>query len=352
MGLDMIPTLLPVNQFDHFYRGGGRIGDLRHGPGGPQRPEEWIASTTARFGQAPTGFSVLPDGHLLIGQVESDPLAWLGPDHVERFGVSTEVLIKLLDLDQRLPVHLHPNREFSRAHLGLAHGKTEAWYVLDAPEGAEVGVGFREEMSLEQVSSWVAARDSDALLGALQTRVVRPGDAMLVPAGLPHTVASGVFVLELQEPTDLSILLEWQGFAVDGARDGHLDLGFATALRAVDLAAVTQADLDRLVLTREDIDRAGLTSVLPPAADGYFRAHRFDASVGSVSVEAGFAVVLVLGGHGILASSAGSLAVSRGDAVLVPFAAGHYTLHTDGDREPLLGVVCRPPAPDAPRDVA
>ena len=44
---------LPVNQFDHFYRGGDRIGALRHGPGGPQRPEEWIGSTTARFGQAP-----------------------------------------------------------------------------------------------------------------------------------------------------------------------------------------------------------------------------------------------------------------------------------------------------------
>lgn len=348
----MMPMLLPVNQFDHFYRGGDRIGALRHGPGGPQRPEEWIASTTARFGQAPQGFSSLPDGRLLIERVESDSAAWLGPDHVERYGTSTEVLVKLLDLDQRLPVHLHPNRQFARTHLGLAHGKTEAWYVIDAPEGAEVGVGFREQMTLEQVSSWVATRDSGALLGALQTRVVRPGDAMLVPAGLPHTVAAGVFVLELQEPTDLSILLEWQEFAVDGARDGHLDLGFDVALQAVDLSAVTSSDLDRLVLTREDVDRAGLTSALPSAADGYFRAHRFDASAGSVPVEAGFAVVLVLDGHGVLVSGVGSMAVSRGDAVLVPFAAGEYSLHTRDDGAPLVGVVCRPPDPDAPRDVA
>ena len=160
----MMPTLLPVNQFDHFYRGGDRIGALRHGPGGPQRPEEWIGSTTARFGQAPQGFSPLPDGRLLIEAIESDPQAWLGPDHVARYGASTEVLVKLLDLDQRLPVHLHPNRAFSRTHLGLAHGKTEAWYVLDAPEGAEVGVGFREAMTLDQVSAWVGDRDSEALL--------------------------------------------------------------------------------------------------------------------------------------------------------------------------------------------
>jgi mannose-6-phosphate isomerase len=346
----MMPMLLPVNQFDHFYRGGNRIGELRHGPGGPQRPEEWLGSTTARFGLAPQGFSQLSDGRLLVEEVESDPVAWLGPEHVARYGASTEVLVKLLDLDQRLPVHLHPNRAFSRTHLGLTHGKTEAWYVVDAPEGAEVGVGFKDEMSLDQVSAWVANRDSDALLSALRTRVVRPGDAMLVPSGRPHTVAAGVFVVELQEPTDLSILLEWQGFAVDGMKDGHLDLGFDTALQAVDLTAMSDSDLDSLVLTREGIEGAGLSTVMPAAADAYFRAHRFDASAGPVSVDAGFAIVLVLEGRGVLSSEAGALEVVRGDVVLVPFAAGEYTLHSDGHGGAVVGVVCRPPAPDAPAD--
>ena len=343
----MKPVLLPCNQFDHFYKGGDRIGALRHGPGGPQRPEEWIASTTARFGQAPAGFSTLPDGRLLVEAVESDPVGWLGAAHVARYGASVEVLIKLLDLNQRLPVHLHPNREFSRTHLGLAHGKTEAWYVLDAPDGAQVGVGFKEQMSLGDVADWVAQRDSDALLDALRTRTVRPGDAMLVPAGLPHTVQSGVFVLELQEPTDLSILLEWQGFAVDGAKDGHLDLGFDTALQAVDLSAVADSDLESLVLPREAIERAGLVSAMPAQADAYFRAHRFDTSAGPVSVDAGFSVVLLLAGRGILTTSEGALEVARGDVALLPFGVGDYSLRSEG-HEPLVGVVCRPPAPDAP----
>ena len=71
--------VLPVNQFDHFYRGGDRIGALRHGPGGPRRPEEWIGSATARFGQAPAGLTVLPDGKDLAEEVSADPNAWLGP---------------------------------------------------------------------------------------------------------------------------------------------------------------------------------------------------------------------------------------------------------------------------------
>jgi mannose-6-phosphate isomerase len=340
-------TLLPCNQFDHFYRGGNRIGELRRGPGGPRRPEEWIGSTTARFGQAPQGFSVLPDGRLLIEAIDAEPAAWMGEAHLARYGTSTEVLVKLLDLDQRLPVHLHPNRAFSKTHLGLAHGKTEAWYVLDAPEGAEVGVGFKDAMSLDQVSDWVRERDSAALLGALQTRVVRPGDAMLVPAGLPHTVADGVFVLELQEPTDLSILLEWAEFAVDGEKDGHLDLGFETALQAVDLSAVSSSDLDRLVLTRDQLDVAGVRSIMPAEADPYFRAQRLDTSAGAVGVDAGFAIVLATEGRGIIHTGQGDHEVARGDVLLIPHAAGDWSASSEGSSS-LVAVACRPPAPDAP----
>ena len=339
----MAHVLLPVNQFDHFYRGGDRIGALRRGPGGPQRPEEWLGSTTTRFGEQTQGLSVLPDGRFLRDAVIADPVAWLGADHVERYGTSVEVLVKFLDLGQRLPVHLHPNREFARTHLGLAHGKTEAWYVVDAPPGARVGVGFAQAMALGDVAAMVAAHDSEGLLDSLRTREVRPGDAMLVPAGLPHTVQAGVFVLELQEPTDLSILLEWQDFAVDGDRDGHLSLGFETALQAVDTSGVSDADLDRLVVRREDIARAGLTSALPKEADAYFRAQHVDTSQSPVGVDAGFAVVAVLDGAGTISTSDATLAVSRGDVLVLPHSSGDWI--ADGA---LVAVACRPPAPDAP----
>ena len=343
MAVTPAPQLLPVNQFDHFYKGGDRIGALRHGPGGPTRPEEWIGSMVTRWGESLQGLSTLADGRLLRDAVREDPQAWLGAAHVARYGASNEVLVKLLDLGQRLPVHYHPNRAFAKEHLGLAHGKTEAWYVLDAPEGGQVGVGFKDAMSRAQVAHWVRDRDSESLLAALQTRVVRPGDALLVPAGLPHTVQDGVFVVELQEPTDLSILLEWQGLAVDGEKDGHLDLGFDLALQALEYGAVSASDLDRLVLPRESIEQAGLHSAMPAQADPYFRLHRLDTSAGAITLPAGFAIVIVLDGSGVLRSSAQSVDVVKGDAVLVPFAAGDWTL--DGSA---VAMACRPPAVDAP----
>lgn len=177
------PTKLPSNQFDHFYKGGYRIGKLRNGPGGPMRPEEWIGSTTTRFGETENGLSKLPSGKLLKDEINSDPTSWLGQKHLEKFGTSTEVLVKLLDPDQRLPVHYHPDQKFAKEKLQLNHGKTEAWIVLDAPAGARVGVGFKESMKKNQVAQLVKDHDSTGLLNSLEFKNVRQGMQSLCRLG-------------------------------------------------------------------------------------------------------------------------------------------------------------------------
>jgi len=210
------------------------------------RPEEWIGSTTTRFGELVNGLSKLADGGLLKDAVNADPSAWLGQKHVEKFGVSTEILVKLLDPDQRLPVHYHPDQTFAKENLHINHGKTEAWIILEAPAGARVGLGFKKQMDKSEVAKLVKAHDSDALLDSLVFKEVKPGDAVFVPAGVAHAIEAGIFVLELQEPTDLSILLEWDGFAVDGDKDGHLNLGYETALDALRLSPLTKAENDEI----------------------------------------------------------------------------------------------------------
>ncbi len=334
---DSTPVLLPPNQFPHFYRGGDRIGALRGGPGGPRRPEDWIGSTVTRFGETRSGLSELPDGRLLRDAVAADPLGWLGPDHLAAYGDSTELLVKLLDPDQRLPVHFHPDKAFARRHLALGHGKTEAWIVLEAPEGAGVGLGFAGPVTKAEVLDLVTRRDSAALLASLHRRAVRAGETLLVPAGVPHAIDAGVLVLELQEPTDLSALLEWDGFGVDGERDGHLGLGFPTVLDALRLEPLTPAERDDLVRA-SGLTGGEVRSLLTGRADAYFRAQLLP---GHGAVDAGFAVCLVLAGDGRVSTDAGAdLAVGRGAAFVVPWAAGPWQVHGADV------VVCRAPRPD------
>jgi mannose-6-phosphate isomerase len=322
------PQLLPRNQLDHFYRGGERLAAWRRAgpPTSERQPEEWLASMTTMSGQAERGLSRLADGTFLRDAIIADPVGWLGEAHVEAAGPSTELLVKLLDAGQRLPVHLHPDRAFARRHLGLGHGKTEAWIILEVDAGAGVRLGFAQPMGRATVRDLVDRNDSGALLGALRGIDVRPGDGILVPAGVPHSIDAGVFVLELQEPTDLSIILETEDMPVDLRRDGHLGLGFDVALDALTLDPV---DTARLVV------RAAAPRLLPPAADPYFRATRAGAE------PAGFAVVVVDSGAGRLVAAEGApLDIARGDVAVLPHRAGPWRL--DG---PVTAIVCRPPEP-------
>ena len=300
------------------------------------RPEEWIASTTTRFGEAVNGLSKLENGQLLRDVIESDPFNWLGEKHIAQFGTSTEILVKLLDPDQRLPVHYHPNIGFAKENLHINHGKTEAWIILDAPVGAKVGIGFRETMNKADVGAMVAKHDSEGLLNSLVFKEVKAGDAIFVPAGVVHAIESGIFVLELQEPTDLSILLEWDGFAVDGDKDGHLNLGFDKALEALRLTPLSMEE-EREIITKFDIGGKRSGEIFNSIANRFFRADYL--TQGHTKVESGFGIFLALSGKGsMIFDNDQPLEIKRGDAVVIPNCAGGFTLSN------CSGILSRPPA--------
>jgi mannose-6-phosphate isomerase len=338
------PIPLAANRVPRFYRGGRGIDELRGagaGAAGDAAPEDWVGSATTVFGSAGEGLSRLPSGELLRAAIAADPEGFLGRRHAEAYGADPALLVKLLDAAERLPVHCHPDRGFARRHLSCPWGKTEAWVVLAtrAPEPV-VHLGFRQAVDPGRLAAMVERQDAEALLAGLNAVPVAPGDTVLVPAGTPHAIGEGVLLVELQEPTDFSVLLEWEGFAVDGRRDGHLGLGFDLALSCVDRAAWDRAGLARLRGGRGAV-RPGVERLFPAEADPFFRAERLRPDP-AATLEAAFSILVVTGGSGRLETRGGALDLARGDTVLVPFAAGPGEL-----RGRLEAVRCLPPSPEA-----
>ncbi|HEX3781834.1 MAG TPA: class I mannose-6-phosphate isomerase [Pseudonocardiaceae bacterium] len=339
------PVVLPANQPRQFYQGGKAIAALRGASSAAEYgPEDWVASTTPRFGKDTDGLSLLPDGRFLRDAVVAAPEEWLGAEHVATFGVSTALLVKLLDAGQRLPVHAHPSNAFAQAHFGSHFGKTEAWAVVGT-SGAEptVHIGFRKDIEPDTLTDWVNVQDREAMLGSLNTVTVSAGDTVLIPAGLPHSIGAGVFVVELQQPTDFSITLEWTGF-LDDAKAGHLGIGFDTALGAVDSSGW---DADRLsTIIRHTSDNSDpVVPLFNSGADPFFRADRLQVKA-PVDLDPSFAVLVALEGSGRLRTEHGGvLELRKGDTAVVPHAAGSSTV--DGE---LIMVRCRPPAADSQGD--
>jgi len=203
-----------------------------------------------------------------------------------------------------------------------------------------VGLGFKEAQNKEDLLKLVRSQDSAALLASLRRAEVAVGDAILVPAGVAHAIDAGIFLLELQEPTDLSALLEWEGFAVDGIKDGHLGLGFETVTDALKLDPLTDNEFESLI-ARNALTGGALRSILPLKADGYFRAH---LAPQSGEFEAGFAIALVLNGSGsVTFANAPAMEITQGDALVIPHAAGNYSISGANV------IVCRPPLAELAR---
>ncbi|HEX5406184.1 MAG TPA: class I mannose-6-phosphate isomerase [Pseudonocardiaceae bacterium] len=332
------PTVLSANQPRQFYRGGEAIAALRGLPPTSEfGPEDWVASTTPRFGKETDGLSTLPDGRLLRDAVAAEPEAWLGAEHVAALGPGTALLVKLLDAGQRLPVHCHPSNMFARQHFGSHFGKTEAWAVIGTSSGdPRVHMGFREPVDRYTLADWVHGQNHDAMLSALNSTTVSAGDTIFIPAGLPHAIGAGVFIVELQQPTDLSVTLEWDGFLADEAA-AHLGAGFDVALGCVDRDGWGDGRWESLV-RRTGSQADAVVDLFGPAASPFFRADRLQVSA-PVDLDASFSVLVVLTGQGKLSTAnGGSVDLTRGQTLVVPHAAGGSTV--DGS---LTAIRCRPP---------
>jgi mannose-6-phosphate isomerase len=323
----MRPFELGPNQISRFYRGGSRIAAFRGlRPDGDDAPEDWVASTTTVYGETETGRSRAGGGVWLADLFAADPESFFEPEHLAAHGPDPTLLIKLLDAGERLPLHFHPDAAFAAEHLGSMHGKTEAWAILEAEEGATVHVGFTRDLGADELAELVAAQSLEGLTSLMNRLEVAAGDAIFVPAGLPHVIGEGILLLELQEPSDLSLLLEWEGRLSQ-------DDAFLGLPRGLVLSAATRRAVDPAALTA----RRGAT-LFPAAADRFFRAEVVEPGA---RLEPSFSVLVVTHGEGELrAEGEAPLGLARGSTALVPFAAGATEL-AGGAR----AIRCRPPLP-------
>lgn len=149
------------------------------------------------------------------------PIGELWFQRTDKIAPDPALLLKLLFTKQPLSIQVHPDDAFARS-IGLANGKTEAWYILSAVPGAEVAIGLKRLLSPTELR---AAIEDGSIVRMVQWRQVRQGDVYFVPAGTIHAIGAGIVLVEIQQRSDATFRI----FDYDRQRDLHIENALAVA---------------------------------------------------------------------------------------------------------------------------
>ncbi|MET4279992.1 mannose-6-phosphate isomerase [Bradyrhizobium sp. F1.2.2] len=133
----------------------------------------------------------------------------------------TALLLKMLFTTEPLSIQVHPDDAFARS-IGLANGKTEAWYIVSAIPGAGVAVGLNHPRSAAELRTAIT---DGSIADVVAWQLVHPGEVIFIPAGTIHAIGAGIVLVEIQQHSDATFRL----FDYGRERQLHIDNAVAVA---------------------------------------------------------------------------------------------------------------------------
>jgi mannose-6-phosphate isomerase len=355
-----IIQILPTRVF-RIYRGGYLLEKFKgiKNPQDSDYPEDWILSTVKAI--QPYGISDesiskiksiegIDNLEVLIKHFPEDIL---GNDHIKKFGNSLNLLVKLLDSSIRLPLQAHPSKIFSREYLNSDFGKAEAWYILAtrkiSKENPYVLIGFKPGINKDIMRKLIEKQDIEGMLSFMHKVEVKPGDAIFVAPGIPHAIGEGIFMIETQEPTDFSILVEKNiGTHILKEKDCHIGLGWDKALDIFDYQGHSLPEVNEKYRMTKEILSSNRGGRLYKLNGGEYMKLCFEMLLMEevkdieISFKGRFASIVITRGEGIISTNVGDFEVKEGEIYIIPASTGkHKYIAT---KENLSVVISLPPA--------
>lgn len=321
------PVFFKRNRVFRVYLGGMLFHEfLGDAPEDGNEPEEWIASAVRAINPGHTdpleGLSLrLEDGKPFDELLAEHPAEYLGGRR------ELGVLVKFLDSAIRLPMQVHPTREFSRQHFGSRYGKAEAWLILAVRPGACIYFGFDRRISKAEFAAAVerSERDKDAMTAFVNRVPVKPGDVYFVDAGVIHAIGAGCMLLEVQEPTDFTIQPEyWCGDYHLNRQEMYLGLDKDTALDCFNFGlygaeVAAKAKKEPREIYRDE--HVLVESLIGPEDTPCFAMNRYTIRDGRAVLHEPASIWICVEGEAVLEAEGYRREVKTGDYFFLPAAA-------------------------------
>lgn len=227
------------------------------------------------------------------------------------------LLLKILDAKDRLSVQVHPNDEYAKIHENGGKGKTEAWYILRAEEGASLIYGFRDSISREDFKAAIDAGKTEDVLNHVSCS---EGDVFYIPSGTVHAVGKGLMIAEIQQSSNTTYrVFDYNRRGKDGKlRELHVE-------KALDVSCTkSAAGHEKTAGTSENFSCGTIRHII----DNEFFCFEEIELDGSYDADTQNLLHMIFVADGNVCIN--GVSFKKGDSLLLPASIGKYTVEGCG----------------------
>ncbi len=227
------------------------------------------------------------------------------------------LLVKFLFPHEKLSVQVHPDDE-QALRVGQPWGKTECWYIAHAKPGAQIGLGLKAGVTVQQLEEAIHEKRAEEALNWIN---VYAGDMIYLAGGTVHTLGPGSVVVETQQQSDTTYRLYDYG----RPRELHLKDG---------MAAVKENAKSGKVVRPAPTQTPGSTNRHSPlVAAPYFVVDMFEAkeplelATRDDSGRSSVQILVAVEGCGVIeVAGMDPVTLAKGDGVVIPACIENYSV--------------------------
>ena len=253
------------------------------------------------------GMSEVENGYLsgrqLQSLLEEFKQELVGEEIYTKYGNRFPLLIKYLDVNDRLSIQVHPSDEYAlKNHNEL--GKCESWFIMYASDDAKLIMGMKKGINKEKFLEKTKNNDFVDLFNVVS---VKTGDIIDVIPGSVHASLEGsVIFAEIQENSDITYrIYDFDRLDNGKKRELHLD----RAAEVIDFNLIPEV---RDTNFKDDEIRKNISNTDFYSIDRIKILDEFEDSYKNMLIYS------ILEGEGVIEYLGESLKVKKGETVLIP----------------------------------
>ena len=248
-------------------------------------------------------------GESLQALLEKYKGSFVGEEVYSSYGDKFPLLIKYLDINDKLSVQVHPDDAYAIKNENDL-GKTESWYVIEASLDAKLILGLKKGITAEKFSEKVEKKDFSDLFNVVS---VKKGDFIHINPGTVHASLEGsILICEPQQNSDSTYRIYDFDREVDGEkRPLHLDKAMDVINFSTDIHISSEENRKKIPMGNNSIEK--LTS------NEYFKVEKLNINdVYTEEAYNNFIVYSVLQGSGEILWNDKVYTVAKGDTYYIP----------------------------------